>query len=532
MVRRAVLVLAAMIRRSRLVIALALGIVVASATGGGAQLPSSSPSRLRLDEAVKLALERNLDLKIERLNPQMATAQERAARGGFDPLLDAGVTYAHTERFLNSVLESQAKSGIVIENIFTADFPSLSGRLPTGTQYSLTLTTPITNSNHPLRLYDEAYQSALTLGFIQPLLRDFGLEINMVRIDQAKISSEQAARGVEARMLEVIRQAETSYWTLYYAEQHVDVAQNSLTLGEDLVAQLTRMRDAGLVKETDVAQAQVVADHRRAALAKARADLQVARGQLRLVVDPRLEGAAQYSAADRPPDANPPTELAGKRERALAARPEIKQQELLIANMALEERLAVNATQWRFDLLAGGGYNSLAGSGVNPTLRGSLPSKLEGRNDYSDIFDDYFTTKGNTNYWAGARLRIPLGNNEALGRLQQVRLRRKQEELRLAQLKVQIVTDLEGAFEEMTASTFRLAAARREAMVAKDQLANRQRELGAGLATSHQVLEAQDVLARAQDAEALAWITYAVARSKLEAGYAQTFDTYRLVIER
>jgi outer membrane protein TolC len=532
MVRRAVLVLAAMIRHRRIVLALALGIVMAYATGGGAQLPTSGPSPLRLDEAVKLALERNLDLTIERLNPLMAKAQDRTARGAFDPLLDAGVTYAHTERFVNSILETQAKSGIVVENIVTADYPSFSGRLPTGTQYSLTLTTPITNSNNPLRLYDEAYQSGLTLGFIQPLLRDFGLEINMVRIDQAKNSSEQAARGVEARMLEVIRQAETSYWQLYYAEQHVQVAQTSLTLAEDLVTQLTRMREAGLAKDTDVAQARVVADQRRAILAKGWADLQIARGQLRLVIDPRLDEIVQYSAADPPPDAAAPTELANKRARALASRPEIKQHELLIASMALEERLAVNATQWRFDLLAGGGYNSLAGSGVNPSVRGSLPSKLQGRDEYTNVFDDYFTTKGNTNYWAGARLRIPLGNNEALGRLQQVRLRRKQEELRLALLKVQIVTDLESAFEEMTANTVRLTAARREVAVAKDQLANRQRELGAGLATSHQLLEAQDVLARAQDAEALAWVTYAVSRSKLEAGYTQTFDTYRLVIQR
>jgi outer membrane protein TolC len=521
-----------MIRRPRVVLALALGIVFASATGGRAQAPVSVPVPLRLEEAVKLALERNLDLTIERLNPLMAKEMERTARGAFDPLLDAGVTYAHTERFLNSTLEAQAKSGIVIENIFTADYPSLSGRLPTGTQYSLTLTTPITNSNHPLRLYDEAYQSALTLGFIQPLLRDFGLEINMVRVDQAKISSEQAARGVEARMLEVIRQAETSYWQLYYAEQHVDVAQTSLRLAEDLVAQLTRMKDAGLAKDIEVAQGQVVADQRRAALAKARADLQVARGQMRLVIDPRLESAAQYSAADRPPDAGPPTELADKRARALASRPEIKQQELLISNMALDERVAVNATQWRFDLLAGGGYNSLAGSGVNPNLRGSLPSKLQGRDEYANVFDDYFTTKGNTNYWAGARLRIPLGNNEALGRLQQVRLRRKQEELRLALLKVQIVTDLESAFEEMSANSVQLAAARREVLVAKDQLANRQRELGAGLATSLQVMAAQDVLARAQDAEAQAWAAYATSRSKLEAGYTQPFETYRLVIQR
>jgi outer membrane protein len=520
-----------MILRRGLSVALVVALV--GAGPAGAQSPESAGMLpVRVEDAVKLALGRNLDLTIERLNPFIAKAQERGARGAFDPLLDAGVTAAHTERFLNNVLESQARSGLVVENVFTADYPSLTGRLPTGTQYSLSLTTPITKSNNPLRLYDETYQSALTLGFTQPLLRDFGFEINMVKVNQAKLSSEQAGRGVEAKMLDVIRQTETSYWQLFYAEQHLAVARASLALAEDLVTQLKRMREAGLAKDIDVAQAQATADQRRAALAKAGADLRVARNQLRLVIDPRVEGAVDYSATERPPDAGPPTDLAGKRARALAARPEIKQQELVIANIALDERLAVNATQWRFDLTAGGSYNSLAGSGVNPTLRASLPRRLQGRDEYADVFDDYFTTRGNTSYWIGGRLRIPLGNNEAMGKLQEVRLRRKQEELRLGLLKAQVAADVEGAFEDMAANAATLAAARNEVTVTEDQLANRQRQLAAGLATAHQVLEAQDLLARARDAENQAWAAYATSRSRLEAGYGQTFDTYRLVIQR
>jgi outer membrane protein TolC len=148
------------------------------------------------------------------------------------------------------------------------------------------------------------------------------------------------------------------------------------------------------------------------------------------------------------------------------------------------------------------------------------------------VFDDYFSEDGNTSYWVGARLRIPLGNNEAKARLSEVRLRRKQEELRLALLKLHVTTDVEGAFDEMTANAARLVAARDELAVASAQLANRQRELQAGLATPRHVLEAQDVLARAEDAESAAWVAYATSRSRLEAGSARTFDTYRLVVQR
>src|SRR5262249_28319683 len=162
-------------------------------------------------------------------------------------------------------------------------------------------------------------------------------------------------------------------------------------------------------------------------------------------------------------------------------------------------------------------WNGLAGTGVNPSFRGTLPSRLQGQDSYVDSFRNFLSPDGNVSYAIGLRLQIPVGNNEALGRLGQVRLVRRQEELRLKVRQGQIGLEVETAFQDMTAQSARLVATREAARLAKEQLDARERELSAGLATVRQTLEAQDALARAQDAANQAWVDYASARSRLDA---------------
>jgi outer membrane protein TolC len=271
-------------------------------------------------------------------------------------------------------------------------------------------------------------------------------------------------------------------------------------------------------------------ESRRSELARAQADVAAAQAQLKLVVDPGAGTA--IAVTGHPPDDGPPADLGGKLAKAQAARPEIRQQELVIDKLALDERLAQNNAQWRLDAVGGLGYNGLSGRGVNPAFPGALPSRLQGQESYTDAFRGFLTPDGNFNYSVGLRLQIPIGNNEAQGRLGQVRLQRRQEELRLMQLRSQIGVDVETAFQDMTAQAARLAASRQGVRLAREQLSGQERDLAAGLATVRQVLEAQDVLARAEDGAIQAWVDYAAARSRLDATQAQSLDNYGLVVQR
>jgi outer membrane protein len=508
------------------------GAAVAVAALVMAATATAQTGGLTLEEAVKLALERNLDLTIERLNPLIAREQVREARGAFDPVVGMGLTHARTERFLTNILEAQAEGGTVVEEVLTADYPSLTGRLVTGTQYSFGLTTPIVKTDHPLRLFDEYYQPVLTLGLTQPLLRDFGIAINTVRINQARTATVQATLGVEARMLTVVRDVEIAYWSLFGAEQHVARTRDSLALAEDLVERLTRMRAAGLATDLDVMQGRTAAEGRRAALARGQGELATAQATFRLLIDPGADRPEAVAVAGAPPDDAAPADLSGRLARALARRPEIHLQEAVIERTALAERVARNDLQPRLDLIGGAGLNSLAGRGVNPRFPGELPERLRGRESYSDALGDLFTGDANVSWWVGLRLQVPLGNREAKARLEQVRLRRRQEELRLSLLRSQIRLEVQGAFEDLRAQAARLAAARDAAALAREHLTAEERAFAAGRATIRQVLEAQETVAIAAEAESQARVAHAHARARLSAAEAQNLETYRLVVQR
>ena len=63
---------------------------------------------LTVEQAVGMALERNLDLQIERVMPKMAHEEIRQAQAEFSPVFEASGNYAHNQRYLNNILEQRA----------------------------------------------------------------------------------------------------------------------------------------------------------------------------------------------------------------------------------------------------------------------------------------------------------------------------------------------------------------------------------------------------------------------------------------
>lgn len=523
-----VLVLAAMTPRW-LVGGVAVLAVMTAWSGAAAQERAGTP--VSRQEAIRFALERNLNLTIERINPQIAREQIREAEGQFDPLLGSSVAYNRQKRFLNSALESLAEEGLVRDRLVSPQ-ASFTGKLITGTQYNLSLTTQAHDSDHPQRLFDDSYTAALNIGLTQPLLRDFGIEVNLVKVNQAKKGERQAIFSVEAKMLSVIRDVETTYWAVFYAQQHVTVAQGSLGLAEDLVQRLTRMREAGLAIGLDLIEAQAAVEARRGDMARARADLLNAQAQLRLLVDPGRELTARMIASEHPPEEEPSSDLPERIIRALARRPEVSAQGLVIEQLELQEKLDRNNTLWRLDAIGNVGYNSLAGSGLGPLVQGPRPAGLQGQTNFLDAFNGFFTPEGNLNWSVGVQLQVPIGNRQAFAQLEETRLKKRQEEFRLSLLKSQISVEIETAFQDRSATWEQLLGARASVGSAREQLAAEEKRLAAGLSTVRKILEAQDRLAAAKDRENQALVSYANAKSRLDAADATSFTTYQLVMQQ
>lgn len=498
---------------------------------------------LSLEEAVRQALVNNLDLEIERVKPRIAGERITEARAEFHPYLDYSLSYSRQNRFLNSTLERQAADGIVRETRILPE-AAVEGKLSSGAGYKLSATASTVETDNPLRLFDLSYQPQIALSFQQPLLKGFGRSYNLVRLRQAEHLERQAALEVKAAMLEVIRDVETRYWLLAYAQQHLEISQGSLETAENLVERLTRMRQAGMATDLDVSQARLAGEERRAGLARAEADLKIARLRLRVVVDPDLPPETEVVALETPLDEGPPDGLQEKIDRALGARPEIEYQESVIESMSLEEMQARSNARWKLDGYGSASYSSLGGKNLNPSLTDPLggiiqpsplppqplPSHLEEIAERDSLGSSF--QGGNKSWTLGFNLQIPLGSRSSLAQLAPKRLRRTQEEIKLERVRQQIRTELETAFHNMTAEWSRLNSAREAVRLAQLQVNAEERNLEVGINTVWDVIQAQDRLAKALDSEGRALALYAGARSRMQAAQALSFQIYRLVVRQ
>ena len=93
---------------------------------------AAAPREMALQDCVQEALQHNLDVQIERYNPQISLYNLHAAYGGYDPLLNisgqhnydvSGSSFQNGSVFLGSTSD---------ENTFSS---SIQGSLPTGLQY-------------------------------------------------------------------------------------------------------------------------------------------------------------------------------------------------------------------------------------------------------------------------------------------------------------------------------------------------------------------------------------------------------------
>src|SRR5438876_7834940 len=120
---------------------LALATLLASGAAASAQTPATA--RLTVDDAVKMALDQNVDLKADRLDPQISDTRVAAAYGVFKPTILTSLTSNNQLTPPSNFLIPSAQSTDVVSSN-----AGIGQRLPWfGTTYSLSWTTTHTNSN-------------------------------------------------------------------------------------------------------------------------------------------------------------------------------------------------------------------------------------------------------------------------------------------------------------------------------------------------------------------------------------------------
>ncbi|HEX3728392.1 MAG TPA: hypothetical protein VHV47_01215, partial [Opitutaceae bacterium] len=140
------------------------------AVNGRAQTAATllAPPVLTLGEAIRLALEKNQNIKVEAYAPAIAQAQVLQALGQFDPSLNFSRSYLRNYSTPGAGIPLTAAE-LVEEDNYSL---TLKGVLPTGLQYSVGGTAQ--NARGPFDNFNDSFVSFGGINLTQPLLRGFG----------------------------------------------------------------------------------------------------------------------------------------------------------------------------------------------------------------------------------------------------------------------------------------------------------------------------------------------------------------------
>lgn len=463
---------------------------------------------LRLEEAVSLALEKNLDIQVAKLEPQSVDFLVAGFKNTFLPVLSS--TVGQREQFQ---LPTRTLTGGTRVNQGTLTYnASLAQTLPKwGGNFTVNWTNSRINSSDVLANYNPLFTTGLVASMTQPLLRGFKLDNTRQQLAISLINREMSEESARATVTQTVANVRNAYWDLVFAQSAVDVARRATDLADKLVEDNQARVEVGTLAPLDIVQAQAEAATRRQNLAAAEATAQTAEIALkRLLVsgtdDPMWRQTLR--PVDLPELSPPPADVEGAIRAALARRTDVlntrKNLDINDVNIrffrsqALPD-LDVNASYGAAGI--GGTFFRRSGSGIESQVIGSVPGG----------FVDALGVLRNRDYpnWNfSLTLSYPLLGSQADAQLARARLQRNQALARLRALEVQVAAEVTNAALTVQSNLKRVEAATAARELAQKRLEAEQSKFDVGMTTNFFVVQAQRDLRDAQNTELRALADY------------------------
>jgi HAE1 family hydrophobic/amphiphilic exporter-1 len=488
------------------------------ATNASAQTTAATdaPLRLTVDDAVRMASDNNVDLKADRLEPQIGDMRVAAAAALFKPVFSTSLQKNDQLQPPASFLLPQAtQTNLVTSNV------GFNQRLPwLGTSYSLAWNTTHTNSNSFLSSYNPLVQSGLSLNVSQPLFRD--LFTDSARVQLALNQTNRSAAGTRVLESEVHTQAnvKTAYWNLVAARAIVEARQSSLRLAEELVRVNKAKVDVGQSPPIDLVSAQAEVASNQEQLIVAETAVKQAEDRLRLLIfdaTDRRTWNVHIEPIDSPPVAMVPIDLDAAVTNALRDRTDLTRARKDIEAAQLNQKLANN--QKLPDIRLNASYQASGLGGTQVLRAGGFPGTIVGPGDitgFGSVLNQLFASNYPT--WAvGVSVSYPIGQSTEEATYARTKLETAQSEQRLKSSEARVIQQVRDAAWTVEMNGKRIDTTRAARALAEERVNAEQKRFEVGMSTSFLVIQAQRDLAQATTNELSSVLDYDLALVNFEA---------------
>jgi outer membrane protein TolC len=490
--------------------------------------------RLTLEDAIRLTLLNNTDVRIARSPVDQARYSVLGAYRPFDPVLTANGSDQRSISEADNLLQGVGVTPVnnqTLNQLTQQGLVAYNQTFETGTNLQGSFTGSKGDTNSSYYFINPYLTAGLTLQVTQPLLRNRGFFPNMapVRIAQHGLQSSQAT--FEAQINTSIQQAINQYWAVVLARESLRVAEESVKQAQASYDHDKRALELGALPPLDIYRSESQVAQRRVSAIQAEYALKQAEDAFRQVIgadlDPNI-AALDLDLVEEPSPEEPlfSIDVSTAMAEARQHRPEFS---------SLREQLAADDINIRLahdtllpDLELQGFYSSQGIGGIQYNTLVTPAVVIPG--GFGDALSQLFHFSYPT-YSVGLTLNLPVRNRGARAALGQAAVTKRNDLYEMRREDQTVNLDVRNAVHSLEQAKLSIAAAKIARDLAQKTADSEQRKYELGTEQIYFVLEAQTELAQAEVALVQAQVSYQMALVSVDHATGTLLERHQVEID-
>lgn len=469
---------------------------------------------LSLEDTVKMVLDRNLDVQIEKGNIKLAEYSFQSARGFYDLSLGSFLGYKLNTTPIVTSLESV--TGTKFRNEFYTYNFNVSRELGTGGSLRADFNNQYIMTSSQFFTVNPGFVPELILTYKQPLLKNLTIDQNRKKIRRLQKDLALADLSFRQNLVTIIAQTQAAYYDLAFALKNQEILQKSVELAVEQLKKTETEIQAGKLAPVEKVVAEAEIERRKEKVINVLNDITEAENSLKtFILDDVKSEYWVYRIVPTDLINFVPTSinLQVSLDLAVSNRPELKQFDIQSDINKLELKFLQNQMKPQIDLVANFSLKGLAGTPTPPSFFKPSITPKEFVGGYGTALRNMFDFRS---YQVGVTIGLPLKNTTAKANVEQALAINNQLNARKQKMLQTITSEVRNALQQLDSAAQRVRVTNFAVTAAEKQLEAEEVRFEAMMSTSLLVLERQNDLSDARGRKLRAMTDYVKAYAHLQ----------------
>ena len=482
---------------------------------------------LSLKDAIIRTLSNNISIQVESFNNKVKKESVAESLSEFDATLGLELSTGRKTQQLASAFSSPNR----MENDNDNWDLSLSQKLITGANYQFDFTNNRNKTNSETAGLNPSYRSEFQLSLTQPLLKNFGIDLNKRNVHIANNKVDISENEFKTKVIAVVSEIENTYWDFVFSLKDLEVKQKSLERAKDLQRLVKSQVLVGTLAPIETLQAESEVASREEFLLTAQDAIEDNQDKLKNILNIEFLSSEGLRPIYPSTPANiiiEEIDIKESMKMALANRPDYLGKKKDLENKDILVKYQENQIYPSVDLVGSMGLNGLSGEAITISS-----GTFQGTSAFGGSYGNSLTDSLSTNYYdweIGVKFSYPLGNRAAKSKLSTSRLEKAQLILGIKDLEKEIILDIREAVRQLKTDSKRIKASTVAKQLAEEKLKAEEKKFEVGLSTSFNVLKFQEDLAEAQSNEIKTILDYKQSRIRFRRSTASTLKYHDVTL--